>query len=274
MQPSPVSCQFFLDSYSHMTEQRDGHVLFLFLLSGSYEVEVDDYHFDDNRASALVLPAHLPLKFQSSGRVSLLSCAHSHLSVLLNTRSGSSFGSLLPSVREGHIRAFHLNDHTVSRLESILHVINEETGLQRSDYLDMVQFQLFELLLLLRREGSLSPSQLSDWTSERQTWTIEEIMLYLKSNYDSTFSLEELASRCDLNPSYFSRIFRERAGIPLFEYINRLRIERAVQLLKNSSLSILEIAMSVGYNNVSFFNRYFRKLKGCSPGELRKRMGK
>lgn len=274
LQPSPVSCNFFLDFYSHVTERCEGQVLFLFLLSGPYSAGIDGSHFEDKKPAVFVLPSHQPLKFKGNGQACLLSCAHNHLGSLLYSKSGSSFASLLPSAREGIFRTFHLSEHTVSRLESILRVVAEETGLRRSDYLDMVQFQLFEILLLLRREGALSSTEVNAWESKEKTWSIDDVMQFIRNNYDSTFSLDELASRCQLNSSYFSRVFREKAGIPLFEYINRLRIERAVQLLRNSSLSILEIAMTVGYNNVSFFNRYFRKLKGCSPGEMRKRMQK
>lgn len=271
-QPDPVSCQFFLESYSSESERLEGRINFLFLLSGSYSTGIEGKHYDDKKAAAFIVPSNGSLHFRGRGRACLLSCALNQLGALFQTRAGSSLTSLLPSIREGIFRAFYLSDHTVFRLEGILQIITEETGLRRSDYLDMVQFQLLELLLLLRREGALSASDLTAWETVQSTWAIDDVMQFLKNNYDATFSLDELASRCDLNPSYFSRVFREKAGIPLFEYINRLRIERAVQLLRNSSLSILEIAMTVGYNNVSFFNRYFRKLKGCSPGEMRKRM--
>jgi len=181
---------------------------------------------------------------------------------------------LLPSAGKGPFRAFHLSAHTVLRLESLLDIIREETSLKRSDYLDMVQFQLFEILILLRREGPLTRQALEEWSRKQRNWQIDDLAVFLAANYDSSFTLEELASRCNLNSSYLSRAFREKTGQPLFEYINRLRIERALQLLRNSDMTILDIAMSVGYNNISFFNRYFRKLKGCSPGEYRKRIVK
>ncbi|HAE22166.1 MAG TPA: hypothetical protein DCG47_07575 [Spirochaetaceae bacterium] len=72
-----------------------------------------------------------------------------------------------------------------------------------------------------------------------------------------------------MNTSDFSRRFKELAGCPLFEFINRQRIKRACALLKSSGLSIIEIAEAVGYNNLSFFNRYFLRIVGVSPREYR-----
>lgn len=231
-------------------------------------------HFNDDRPSAFIIPSPLPINFRGVGKSCLVSCGLTYVGQLLRTSVGSSLSSVLPSSNEGQFRAFLLSDHTVNRMETILEIIMEETGLRRSDYLHMVHFQLYEMLLLLRREGALSPGDLAQWSARRRIWSIDDVMAFISDHYDNRFSLDELASRCNLNPSYFSRVFRERAGIPLFEFINRLRIERAVQLLKNTSMTILEIALTVGYNNISFFNRYFRKLKGCSPGEYRKKIVK
>ena len=68
-----------------------------------------------------------------------------------------------------------------------------------------------------------------------------------------------------MNTSDFSRRFKDLAGCPLFEFINRQRIKRACAMLKSSKLSIVEIALKVGYNNLSFFNRYFLRIMGVTP---------
>lgn len=274
LQPDPVTCQFFLDSYHISPEASEGRVVFQFFLSGEYAVRVGESNFSSEKASAFIIPSSQRFSLRGKGKCCLISCGLTYVGSLLRTSVGASLSSLLPSSREGQFRAFNLSDHTVLRLESILDVIAEETGFRRSDYLEMVHFQLYEMLLLLRREGAMKSGELKEWASRERIWTIDDVTSYLADNYDNSFSLDDLASRCGLNSSYFSRVFRERAGVPLFEYINRLRIERSVQLLKNSPMTILEIAMTVGYNNISFFNRYFRKLKGCSPGEYRKRIVK
>lgn len=270
----PVRCQFFTDSYSFSSPVTEGYENFCFHLAGNHTVRIGSGIFDFDSPAAFLLPSTAELSLRGRGKVCLLSCGLTYLGSLLRTSAGASLSSVLPSAREGQFRAYSLSSHTALRIEPILHVIAEEAGLRRSDYLDMIHFRLYELLILLRREGPIGRDVLERWSSSNKHSNLGSIMEYIAANFDNSFSLEELASRAGLNPSYFSRLFREKAGIPLFEYINRLRIERAVLLLKNSSMTVLEIAVTVGYNNVSFFNRYFRKLKGCSPGEYRRKVKK
>ena len=95
------------------------------------------------------------------------------------------------------------------------------------------------------------------------------MMEYVRGHYDEAFSLTDISSRCALSPASFSREFKRVAGRPLFEFINKVRIQKACSLLKYSHASVTAIAMDVGYNNVSFFNRYFRKTIGMAPTEYR-----
>jgi AraC-like DNA-binding protein len=98
---------------------------------------------------------------------------------------------------------------------------------------------------------------------------IESVMSYIEKHYTDDFTLESLAQRVGLTASYFSRIFKERAGFPVFEYINRIRIQRACIYLKRSNAPIIDIAYKTGYKNLSFFNRTFKKVISRSPRDYR-----
>jgi len=100
-------------------------------------------------------------------------------------------------------------------------------------------------------------------------WSIEQVIKYIESNYAEAFSLEWFVKKCAMNTSDFSRRFKESAGCPLFEFINRRRIDRACHLLKNSDLPVIDIAMSIGFTNLSFFNRYFLRIMDDSPRSWR-----
>ena len=104
-------------------------------------------------------------------------------------------------------------------------------------------------------------------------WSIENAIHYINLHFSQAFSVDFFVDKCALNAGDFSRRFKQLAGCPLFEYINRQRVRRACVLLKSSSSSILQIADQVGYNNLSFFNRYFLRIMGCSPREYRSRSG-
>ena len=127
----------------------------------------------------------------------------------------------------------------------------------------MMRLKLMELILLLARAR----------TDTRGSTPIRfhhvEAMEYIQAHSADPLTLPDLAARYGLNPSYFSRLFSSKAGMPLVEYINRIRIQKSCLLLKRSEASIMEIALAVGYNNLSHFNRYFRRLMGKSPHEYR-----
>ena len=103
---------------------------------------------------------------------------------------------------------------------------------------------------------------------------MEDVITYIQENYTQNISLDEIADRCALNRSYFSRAFHNAAGMPLFEFINRIRVRKSCILLKRTNQSIIDIAFATGYNNISFFNRYFKKIMKISPREYRNRAKK
>jgi len=74
-----------------------------------------------------------------------------------------------------------------------------------------------------------------------------------------------------MNPSYLSYFFKEQTGENFIDYLNKVRIEKAKELLKDSSMSLSEIASQVGYSNAGYFNRIFKKIVGITPGQYRNR---
>lgn len=99
---------------------------------------------------------------------------------------------------------------------------------------------------------------------------INEALAYINSHLTEQFSETELAAISDCTASYFSRSFKRHTGMALVQYVNRLRINLACQLLMNrDELSITDICYDVGFNNISNFNRQFLALKGMSPSRFR-----
>jgi AraC-like DNA-binding protein len=132
------------------------------------------------------------------------------------------------------------------------------------------------LLSLLIRMKNLTPLEETDLRASsdktKWIWNIEDLADHIRNHFDAPLSLDEMAARCALNASYLSRSFKNKTGTTIFAYLNRIRIEKACLLLKNSDLTITEIAFSVGYNNISFFNRMFKRAMAVTPGEYRRRI--
>ena len=91
------------------------------------------------------------------------------------------------------------------------------------------------------------------------------ILEYVNENYNKDLTLEAVSSEFGLNPSYFSRMFKKAVGSSYTEYLNFVRVCRAEKLLRSTNMSVLNIALEVGFSSVSYFNRVFKKIKDCTP---------
>jgi AraC family transcriptional regulator len=82
-------------------------------------------------------------------------------------------------------------------------------------------------------------------------------------------SVEQLADLVDLSPFHFSRVFKQATGMTPLQFVTRERITYAQQLIRETSRSLIEIALEVGYSNPSHFAKVFRKVAGVTPTEFR-----
>jgi AraC-like DNA-binding protein/quercetin dioxygenase-like cupin family protein len=101
-----------------------------------------------------------------------------------------------------------------------------------------------------------------------------DILSFIENNYNQKLSLKELARENCYTPSYFSHMFKECFGKTFTDYLQDRRIEKALELLKHSALSIEQIAFEVGYTDKKQFYKPFRERLGLTPGDYRKRIMK
>lgn len=92
---------------------------------------------------------------------------------------------------------------------------------------------------------------------------------FIVENLTENLSLDQMAYQADVSPFYLCKCFKKATGTTLTEFIGRLRIEKAKLLLLNSSHSVSEIALDVGFNSLSQFNRMFSRYVGESPTKFR-----
>lgn len=99
--------------------------------------------------------------------------------------------------------------------------------------------------------------------------TINKCLKYLEENFDKEISLESVAEAFYFNPSYFSSLFKSCTGVTFTQYLHKLRVLKAEQLLRNTNKKVYEIAKMSGYSSVKYFNSVFRKEYGATPEEYR-----
>ena len=98
---------------------------------------------------------------------------------------------------------------------------------------------------------------------------IENVKNYIRGNIEYGFSMEELAAAFNYTPKYMGQIFKMRTGKSVKEYCNQLKIGQAKQLLADTDLNMENIALRVGFNSVTYFDKVFHKLTGLSPQNYR-----
>ncbi|KIL38441.1 hypothetical protein SD70_26380 [Gordoniibacillus kamchatkensis] len=109
-----------------------------------------------------------------------------------------------------------------------------------------------------------------EWNrTQRQNRTIEKATAYIQANYARDISLEDTARHVNMNPSYFSSYFKLETGSSFVEYLTQLRMDKAKTLMMESQLRLYEIAQMVGYQEVKYFSRLFKKKMGVTPAEYR-----
>jgi AraC-like DNA-binding protein len=116
----------------------------------------------------------------------------------------------------------------------------------------------------------LSAVQLQSFDDDASLDKISGIVDFLSEHYCEAFSMAEICRRIGMTESSFSRYFRRATGNTFTDFVNRLRINKACQLLMETDRYITNVCYDVGFNNVANFNRRFLQIKGLTPKEFRR----
>jgi AraC-type DNA-binding domain-containing proteins len=133
-------------------------------------------------------------------------------------------------------------------------------------------FKLFGILYDLSLSDSireLSGRSFSSTMQSHDSRRIESAYNYMLDNYDKDIGLPDVANLIGMSDTAFSRFFKQKTGRTFVESLIDIRIGRATRMLTDTTHSIAEICHICGFNNLSNFNRIFKKKKGCTPGEFR-----
>ena len=156
---------------------------------------------------------------------------------------------------------------------SLLEGIAGEIRDKNPGYRMMAMTKLARLLFFAQRfwnNNHLTASTTALSTSSTHQ-KVSEVASYISEHYDTASSLDTVAQHFYISKSYLSRIFKEFTGYTVNEYINLNRIQQAQNLLIKSNMNITEIASSLGYESLTYFEKIFRKYTETSPLQYRKR---
>lgn len=101
---------------------------------------------------------------------------------------------------------------------------------------------------------------------------VRTALSYMAEHYADQLTLKDVADVCGITPTHLSMLFSEKTALNFRQHLNRIRIEESKRLLLSSDYSVSQIALSLGYNDQSYFCKVFKNLEGMPPGEYRNRL--
>ncbi len=173
---------------------------------------------------------------------------------------------LEPTYRRRHRfeSRLHLKRVPLAHVERLTEEMERECAERQPGYEVAVRAKLLELMVYLSRAYTRS-----DTTEAHALLRVGNVIGALEQDYAREWRVNELLSIAHMSRSTLMRVFRRATGQTPIEYLVRLRIQKAMDLLRNSERTITEIAMDVGFNDSNYFARQFRRQTGTSPLQFR-----
>ncbi|GGG07675.1 hypothetical protein GCM10010912_60410 [Paenibacillus albidus] len=155
--------------------------------------------------------------------------------------------------------------------EEIVARLEQDDRLHPAPYANGYSFSLFawrdwSFALMLRLSQTLTAQ------TGKERHSMNEIVKYIEQNYPSDLSLQEVAGKFYVSREYVSRRFKHEYGINFSDYIVNIRIEKAKLLLENPHYKLSQIAEMVGFHDVKYFSKVFKKQTGSTPKDYRNQL--
>lgn len=166
-----------------------------------------------------------------------------------------------PTILTCKIKSF---DKVVDMCRELIDVFDVYSG--QSMYCIGMFLALLSLLINDYRDSENN----QDGIKQNKSKQFQSILMYINNNYRLDLTMSDIACAVGLSESYITSIFAQEIQMSPMRYLNNFRIATACGLIKESSLSVSEIASAVGFKDRLYFSRVFSKIKGMSPRQYRK----
>ncbi len=160
----------------------------------------------------------------------------------------------------------HLDRSDMAKLEYVINTMIMEQDSKQEGYKIIIENRLEELIVLLSRYYSRLEA-----TEAQALVRIGKVIDYMESNYNANIYLDQLAEMSNMSTRNFQRIFKKAVGSSPTTYLTQIRLQKARKLLRESDLSIADIATEIGFADANYFIKSFKKETGTTPVKFRMR---
>ncbi len=173
--------------------------------------------------------------------------------------------SFIKTMFEKAQRGILFSRETIERLRPRLLALSQKNGFD--SVLEL--FSILHDLSTSRNMRTLSDAGSSNEPLHYNSRRIEKVFEYLNAHYSRAIALSEVAKVANMPEASFSRFIKKRIGSTFIDSLNEIRLGHATRMLIDTTHNVAEVAYKCGFNNISNFNRTFKKKKGCTPKEFR-----
>jgi AraC-like DNA-binding protein len=174
--------------------------------------------------------------------------------------------SFIRTMLEKSLRGILFSKETTQQLAPRIMELNQKQGFD--SVLELMS--ILHDLSISRNMRILSDASFNN--TEQYTYNsrrIEKTLEYMNQNFDKPITLNEVARLANMSDAAFSRFFKQRTGNTFIDNLTEIRLGHASRMLIDTTQSIAEVAYHCGFNNISNFNRIFKKKKSCTPKDFR-----
>ncbi len=156
-------------------------------------------------------------------------------------------------------------------LECINRILSEY-DIQKIGYELSIKSDIYKILVFLMRNHVSNTVDKYDYElRKKELERLRPVLEYIENNYSKQINGLELSKLCNISRYHFCHLFKEMTGKTVTEYINNIRINKAVELLFSTSMNITEISLATGFNDINYFIRIFKKYREMPPTAFRLR---
>jgi AraC-like DNA-binding protein len=173
--------------------------------------------------------------------------------------------SFVKNMIERSQRGILFSTETISALKDRIHSLNKKNGFD--SVLELLS--ILHDLSISRNMKTLSDSSFSNEQLHYNSRRIEKVFEYMNAHYNMQITLAEVAKIANMPEASFSRFIKKRTGKTFIDSLNEIRLGHASRMLIDTTNTVAEIAYKCGFNNISNFNRIFKRKKFCIPKDFR-----